>query len=340
MADPAIQRFLLRRLLSLPPAALRLMAGGGVAYRAGRTLDPRFQYLWKTWGGRASFESLSPQDAREGWAALVAAAGPDPAPDVKRESILLDGPGGAIATALHIPVDQAADAPILVFLHDGSGIAGGLQESEGVASRLARSARTVVAVPEYRLAPEHRFPAAFEDAMAAVRWARQAGERYGCMADAASVGGLSNGGGLAAAVCLELRRQNEPQPERQLLVCPLLDVIAEQPSMTSFADAWPLSTAALRWSLRHYLGAETDPSDQRLSPLRADDLSGLAPAVVVTAGFDPLADQGEQYARKLMAAGVETRFRCYDSLPHGFPQFGGVVRPAAEAWEEIGALLR
>lgn len=339
MADPALQRILLRRLLSLPPAILRLMSGGGVAYRAGRTLDPRFQYLWKTHGAAASFDSLSPQDAREGWAALVAATAPDPAADVKRDTVVLDGPGGALATRLYIPVVQAAEAPMLVFLHDGAGIAGGLDESDGIASRLALAARTVVAVPDYRLAPEHRFPAAFEDALAAARWGRDAGVRYGAAPDAVSVGGLSNGAGLAAAVCLELRRLDEPQPARQLLVCPLLDVIAEQASMTAFADAWPLSVPALRWALRHYLGAETDPSDPRLSPLRAEDLAGLAPAIIATAGFDPVADQGEQYARRLMADGVEVRFRSYDALPHGFPQFGGVVPPAAAAWDEIGAML-
>lgn len=340
MADIAIQRFLLRRLLALPPAVLRLLSGGGVVYRGGRTLDPRFQYLWKAWRRPVALETLPPQDAREGWAALVAAVAPEPHPEVKTETVLVDGPGGSISTRLYIPQDQATDAPLLVWLHDGGGVVGGLDQSDGLASQLAFGARTVVAVPAYRLAPEHRFPAALDDALAAVRWGREAGDRYGCAPGDVAVGGLSNGAGLAAAVCLELKRMQEPQPARQILICPVLDAGAEGGSMVAFADAWPLSSGALRWTWRQSLGADIDPADPRLSPLRAGDHADLAPAVVVTAGFDPVADQGEAYARKLAAAGVETRYRAFDALPHGFPQFAGVVKPAEQAVNAIFGLMR
>lgn len=340
MNDPAVQRFLLRRLLSLPPAALRLLAGGGVVHRGGRTLDPRFQYLWKAWRSGAALEALSPEDARRGWAGLVETAGPSVERGVESETVLLDGPGGALVTRLYAPADRDPQAPMIVFLHDGGGVAGGLDESDGVASVLAAETRTSVLVPEYRLAPEHRFPAAFEDALCAVRWAREAGHRYGCAHDDVTVAGLSTGGGLAAAVCVELKRAGEPQPHRQVLVTPILDAAGEGPSMTLYADSWPLSVEALRWTMRHALGPEADPADLRLSPFRTDDPEGLAPAVIVAAGFDPMSDQAELYARKLKAAGVPVVFRRYDALTHAFPQFGGLVRAADRAWREVAGLLR
>ena len=338
MADPAVQRFLLQRVLSLPTPALRLLAGGGVAYQGGRTLDPRFQYLSRTWSRSAGLEALAPEDARTGWAELVATAAPDHPRGVHAETVLLDGPGGALATRLHRPDHQAPDRPLIVFLHEGGGVAGGLDESEAIAAILAEEARTAVLVPEYRLAPEHRFPAAFEDALAAVQWAREAGGRYGCAEDAVTVAGLSTGAGLAAAVCLELKRLGEPQPRRQVLVTPILDAVGEGASMATYADAWPLSTEALQWVMRHWLGPEARPDDPRLSPARAPDLGGLAPAVIALAGFDPVHDQGEAYGRRLKTAGVEVAMRSFDTLPHAFPQFGGLVPAAEAAWRRIARM--
>jgi len=339
MADPAVQRFLLRRVLSLPPAALRALSGGGVVHRGGRTLDPRFQYLWKAWTNPGAMETLSPDEARIAWAELIATAGPERPRTVKAETLLLDGPGGTLTCCLHRPSDHNG-APMIVFLHDGGWVAGGVEESQAIASILAEATRTAVLVPEYRRAPEHRFPAAFEDAMAAVRWAREAGGRYGCAEDDVTVAGLSNGAGMAAAVCLELKRAGEPQPRRQVLVTPILDAAGEGQSMNLHADAWPMSVEALRWVMRHYLGPEADPADLRLSPFRARDLAGLAPAVIVAAGFDPVADQAEAYARKLQAAGVPVTFRLFDALPHSFPQFGGLVPAADTAWRAVGRLAR
>ncbi len=339
MTDPAVQRFLLRRLLSLPSPALRLLAGGGVAHRGGHTLDPRFQYLWKAWRSPASFEAMSPEDARQGWADLVETAAPPREKGVESETILLDGPGGTLTTRLHAPAERDPEGAMIVFLHDGGGVAGGLDESDGVASVLAAVTGASVLVPEYRLAPEHRFPAAFEDALCAVQWAREAGHRYGCAHDDVTVAGLSTGGGLAAAVCIELKRLGQPQPRRQLLVTPILDAAGEGPSMRLHADSWPLSVEALRWTMRHALGPEADPADLRLSPFRNPDPAGLAPAVIVAAGFDPMSDQAELYARKLLAAGTPVIFRRHDALPHAFPQFGGLVPAADRAWRDAGRLL-
>ena len=340
MPDIAVQRFLLRRVMSLPPAALRAMSGGGVVQRGGRVLDPRMQYLWKTWRRAGASAGISPEEARKSWAELVATVGPEPLRNVTGESITLDGPAGAIPARLHRPATTAAEAPIVVYLHEGGWIAGGLAESEGVASRLAAAAGAVVLTPAYRLAPEHRFPAAYEDALAAVRWARENGHLHGGAPGAVSVAGVSNGAGMAAAVCIELKRTGEPQPHRQVLVCPILDGAETGRSMHDHADAWPMSVMRLRWLLRHYLTPDVDANDPRLSPLRTEDLSGLAPAVIAAAGFDPLSDQADLYARRLRTAGVPVSFRLFDTLPHVFPQFSGVVPEAAEAWRTIGRMLR
>ncbi len=338
MADPALQRILYRTALSLPEPVLRAMAGGGVIYRGGRTLDPKFQFLCKAWSGPRLASDVNPEEARSDWAQMTRAFGPRADKAVRTETILLDGPGAVLTTRLYRPDDQDPGAPMLVFFHAGGGVVGDLDASDGLCAQLAAIGRTAVLAPAYRLAPESRFPAGFEDALAAFEWATVNASRYG--ATGAAVGGESMGGGFAAAICQELKRFDEPQPVLQLLVCPILDAASDSQSMATYADAWPLSREGLRWMFGQYLGPGDDPSDQRLSPFRSHDVSGLAPAVIVTAGFDPLVDQGELYARKLRGAGVPVVYRCYDRLVHGFPAFAGVADEAEIAVREIGGLLR
>jgi acetyl esterase/lipase len=338
MADLAFQRLLLKAVLSTPDPILRLLSGGGVIYRGGRTLEPKFQFLWKAWRKPRLIEDVSPEEARLGWSALVRTCGFKPSAAVRTETLLLDGPGGPMTTRLYSPPDQDPGAPMLVFLHAGSGVVGDLDASDGFATQLAAISRAPVLAPDYRLAPEHRFPAGFEDALFAYRWARDNASRYG--ARGAAVGGESMGAGFAAAICQTLKQAGEPQPALQLLVCPILDAISDSQSMQTYADVWPMSVDTLKWIFGHYLGPEADPFDPRLSPFRAKDVSGLAPAIIVTAGFDPLVDQGELYARKLKAQGTPVVYRCYDALAHAFTGFAGVVPEAEVASVEIGGFLR
>ena len=222
--------------------------------------------------------------------------------------------------------------------HVGAGVVGDLDTAEGLCALLAETARCPVLAPEYRLAPEHRFPAGLEDAVAAYAWAADNASRYG--ASGAAVGGEGVGAGFAAAVCQLRKAQDEPQPSAQLLICPMLDAAARGGSIDAFAQAWPLSKESLTWTLEHYVGAEADPADPRLSPLRAEDVSGLAPAVVAAAGFDPLFDQAEAYARRLTAVGTPVRFRLWDGLPHAFSAVAGVTPSAEAACREIAELFR
>jgi acetyl esterase len=333
MADRTVQRLLLETVLSLPAPVLRGLAGGGVIYRDARTLSPRFQYLARTRTRPHGSAEVEPEEARTGWADLTRTLAPKLVPGVRVETVPLDAGDHTVQARLYRPEDQDATAPMLVFFHAGGGVVGDLDTSEAFCARLCAGLRTPVLSPDYRLAPEHRFPAGLEDARVAWRWARDNAARYG--ATGAAIGGESMGAGFAAAICQAAKAEGEEQPRLQLLVTPILDAASECASLTTYADSWPLSRDGLAWTFSHYLGPEDDPNDPRLSPLRAGDVTGLAPAVIAAAGFDPVADQAEAYARKLGAAGVAVTYRRYDSLPHAFPTFVRVAPEADAACAEI-----
>lgn len=340
MADPAVQKFILKVLMSLPSPVLRAMSGGGAVYRGGRTLDPRFQFLAAAAAKMPSLTSLAPDQARAASAqGLTAMSGP-PEPGVRTESLSIDGPNGPIKLRAYQPADQDSSAPLIVFAHFGGGVIGDLETCHAFCGILARIARTAVLSVDYRLAPDHRFPAGLDDVLAAFRWARDHAERFGAAPGTAAIGGDSMGGNFAAVVAQEMKRLGEAQPALQLLIYPAVDVASETASMTTYGDAYPLSRPIMDWFMGHYMGPDANPADPRLSPDKTKDLSGLAPAVVITAGFDPLVDQGEAYAKRLVAAGVPTTYRCYDSLAHGFTAFTGVVPAADAACREIARLVR
>ena len=340
MPDPAVQRFQLRLMLSLPAPILRALSGGGPIYVGGRTLDPRLQFLTSQASGAPPLSSLTPAEARAGTAAFTALLSGGLEPGVRIEQLPIPGAQSKIGARAYRPIDQDGDAPLMVFAHFGGGVIGGLDTCEAFCGILAAVARCPVLSVDYRLAPEHRFPAGLEDMLAAYRWALENGQRFGAPAGVASVGGDSMGGNFAAVICQELRRLGERQPALQLLIYPALDVAGEGGSMTTYAEAWPLSRATMEWFMGQYLGAEDSPGDLRLSPMRARDLRALAPAVIATAGFDPLLDQGETYAKALADAGVSTTYRRYDALAHAFTAMTGVVPGADAACREIAVMAR
>lgn len=338
MASAAAQRFIARALLSLPSPLLRLMSGGGVVYKAGRTLDPRLQFLAARARSQPAMETLTPDEARRGEAQALVALGPDLEPGVRWEAMSVPGQDGDVAARLYRPASQNPAAPLMVWAHMGGGVIGALDTSHGFCALLARITRGPVLSVDYRLAPEHRFPAGLEDMLAAYRWAQDHASAYG--ARGVAIGGDSMGGNFAAIICQDLKRTGEAQPRLQLLVYPCTDVASESESMIVFGDAFPLNTGMMQWFMGHYLGPDHDPASPRLSPLREADLTGLAPAVIATAGFDPLVDQGEAYAKRLKEAGVTVRYRCYDSLTHAFAAFTGAIPAADAACREIAGLVR
>ena len=339
-AGPATQRFILHRLLGLPAPVLRLMSGGGVVYQGGRTLDPRLQYIASGARSAPPLSSLSPDEVRRANDQALALLAGHPEPGVRWEPLAIPGPAGSIPARVYRPDEQDSEAPVMVYAHMGGGVIGNPETCHAFCTLLAATAHAPVISLDYRLAPEHRFPAGLEDTLAAYRYARDNAERFGAPLAEAAIGGDSMGGNFAAIVCQELRRAGEPQPVLQLLIYPCVDVASESASMTTYADAFPLGKALMDWFIGHYMGPGDDPADPRLSPLRNPDVTGLAPAIVVTAGFDPLNDQGEAYARKLKAAGVPCVYRCYDSLSHAFTAFTGAVPVADTACREIAGLVR
>ena len=340
MANLATQRMIIRKLLSLPTPMLRLMAGGGVVYQGGRTLDPRLQFMAAQGRSAPPIATLSPEEARRINDASLAVLTGDPEPGVTWSPVPIPGPGGMISARAYRPALQNPDIPLMVFAHFGGGVIGGLETCHAFCSILAAATHGPVLSVDYRLAPEHRFPAGLEDTLAAYRWGREHAADFGAPVAQAAIGGDSMGGGFAAVICQELKAAGEPQPVLQLLIYPWVDVACESASMATYGDAFPLTRATLDWFAGHYMGPGDSPADPRLSPLRAKDVSGLAPAVVVTAGFDPLLDQGEAYARRLKEAGVPVVYRCYDGLAHAFTAFTGAVPGADVACREIAGLVR
>ena len=340
MADPALQKMMLNAMLSLPTPVLRMLAGGGVVFQGGRTLDPRFQFLANAAKGAPPMTAVPPELARAGSAAGLAAVAGRPEPGVAIETLSIEGPNGPIPLRAYRPPTADPAAPLMVFAHFGGGVIGDLDTCHVFCTILAKCTRGPVLSVDYRLAPEQKFPAGLEDVLAAYRWGRDNAERFGAAAGKAAIGGDSMGGGFAAIVAQEMKRTGEAQPVLQLMIYPAVDLASETLSMRTYADAYPLSRATMEWFVGHYLGPGSDPSDPRASPSRAKDLKGLAPAILVTAGFDPLVDQGEAYAKALRDAGVPVAYRCYDALAHAFTAFTGAVPAADVACREIAGLVR
>jgi acetyl esterase len=264
-------------------------------------------------------------------------------PEVARiETLRAAGPAGVIPVRLYRPHRSVADEslPALVYFHGGGWTFGDLDTHDVVCRELANLARCAIASVDYRLAPEHKFPAAVEDAVAAVRWVAREAQALGLDAARIAVGGDSAGGNLAAVVALAARDERRPKLAMQVLIYPATDMAADTPSHREFADGYVLTRDAILWSRGNYLRSAEDVADWRASPLRARDLSGLPPAYVVTCGFDPLRDEGRAYADRLRAAGVAVTYECFEGMVHGFVTMGGVIAAAHHALYRCAQGLR
>ncbi len=341
MADIRVQKAILKAMLSLPAPVLRALSGGAPVEIGGRKLDPQFQMLGWAARKQPKLTAATPPERVRAGAALGFALGQGRLePGVSTEDVGVPTPSGDVSARAYRPSGQDPQAPIMVWLHQGGGVIGDLETSHAFCSILASDLRAPVLSIDYRLAPEHKFPSGLDDAMAAFDWARKNAHRFGAPPGSAGLGGDSMGAHFTAVICQELKRAGEAQPVIQLLVYPAVEADSRTQSMTTYADAYPLSKATMDWFLLHYSDGATPAEDVRMSPLHEPDLTGLAPAIVVTAGFDPLVDQGEAYAHRLLEAGVPMVFRCYDSLAHGFLSFTSAIRAADIAAREIAGLAR
>ncbi|HEY3186871.1 MAG TPA: alpha/beta hydrolase, partial [Solirubrobacteraceae bacterium] len=224
--------------------------------------------------------------------------------------------------------------------HGGGWVIGDLETHDVLCRQLTAEAGIAVVAVDYRLAPEAKFPAAVDDAWAATRWVVAHADRLGIDARRIAVGGDSAGGNLAAVVALLARDAGTPKIALQALLYPVTDVGTEWPSYLAFADGYLLTSESMRWFIAHYLTSEKETADWRASPLRAPSLRGVPPALIVTAGFDPLRDEGEAYARALRDAGVRVDYVCYGGMIHGFIPMGRLIDTGNRGVAHVAASLR
>lgn len=282
-------------------------------------------------------ETLSPQEARkqpspaDGVKALLKQQGKKTAPekvaDVDNRSI--DGPGGKIKIRIYRP-EGKGPFPVIVYYHGGGWVIADLDTYDSSPRALANAAQAIVVSSHYRQGPEHKFPAAHEDAFAAYKWALEHATDINGDASRIAVAGESAGGNMAAAVSMMAREQNVKMPIHQLLVYPVADTAMDTESYQENADAKPLGKAGMQWFAKHAIGAG-DKSNPHLALLRAPELQGLPTATIITAQIDPLRSEGLAYAEKLKAAGVAVAYRNYDGVTHEFFGMGAVLDKAKDA---------
>jgi acetyl esterase len=309
------------------------------------TLDPDAAAVFKAFqeAGRPPYETVSPAEARELYLKARVVSNPEP-PELKSvQSRAIPAPHGSIPARVYTPMrlrEANGLAPGLVFFHGGGWVIGNLDSHDVVCRKLADEGQLIVISVDYRLAPEHKFPSAVDDAITATKWVAANAKELGIDASRLSVGGDSAGGNLAAVVAISARDGNGPAIAGQVLIYPAIDFALTHPSHSEPETSILLTHSVIRWFRDHYLNGAADVDDWRASPARAKTLIGLPPAFVLTAGADPLRDEGDEYAKRLKEAGVPVTYRTFPGQFHGFFTMGKLLRQANVAASEIGDWLK
>lgn len=308
------------------------------------TLDPQVARVLQAAenSGLPPLETLSPDAARaqyEKGSAMVGGRAPEM---FAVRDIAVDGPRGDIGLRVYTPRDPGGEAmPLLIYIHGGGYVIGSLDSHDIPCRHLALNGDCMVISVDYRLAPECPYPGPLEDCWAAVNAIFDQADALGVRRDRIAIGGDSAGGNLATVTCLKARAEGGPDFIYQMLIYPGTDRTRSQPSQSELADGYRLTRSLLDWFMNHYFdGAPADPNDPYSSPLHADDLSGLPPALVVSAGYDPLRDEDIAYYEKLRAHGNAAEHLHYPGMIHGFINMPGVVDAARDCLEACGTRLR
>jgi acetyl esterase len=309
------------------------------------TLDPDAAAVYKAFqeAGRPPYETVSPSEARELYLKARFVSNPEP-PELKSvQPLAIPAPHGSIPARVYAPLklrEASGLAPCLVFFHGGGFVIGNLDSHDVVCRKLADEGQLIVIAVDYRLAPEHKFPAAVEDVVTATKWVADNARQFGIDASRLSVGGDSAGGNLAAVVAISARDGNGPAIAGQVLIYPGTDFAMTHPSHSEPETSILLTHSVIRWFRDNYLNGAADVDDWRASPARVKTLTGLPPAYVLTAGADPLRDEGDEYAKRLKEAGVPVTYRTFPGQFHGFFTMGKLLQQANVAAREIGDWLK
>ena len=305
-------------------------------------LDPQMQAVLERAAqpGLPPYHSVSAVEARRLYKETRGALSP-PVPEVASvRDLAASGPAGPIPLRLYRGAGAGAGAPLplLVYFHGGGWTIGDLDTHDIICRTLANKAHCAVVAVDYRMGPEQRFPASVDDCVAATRWVAGQGAALGVDPERIAVGGDSAGGNLAAVVAITLRDAGGPPLVFQALAYPATDQRMDSASHTRFGEGYLLTRKNMLWFRDNYLSAG-DYDDWRASPLRATDLARLPPAHIITAGYDPLLDEGRAYSVRLVAAGVPVLYECFEGMAHGFLTMGGVVAASNHALYRLGQSL-
>jgi acetyl esterase len=293
-----------------------------------------------TKAGRPKLETLPHAIGRQSVDKMSEDSEADPPEVAETIDGAFDGPGGAIKYRRYRPLGvEAGSLPTLIYYHGGGFVIGTIETHDSTCRRVANRSRCQVISIDYRLSPEHPFPAPIDDGIAAFRHIRDKAAAFGADAARLAVGGDSAGGAVAAVVCQAMRDAKEQGPAFQMLIYPATDSSQESGSRQEFAEGYFLSKGLMDWFWKAYVPAGTDLADLRLSPLLAKDFAGLPPAFVLTAGYDPLRDEGRAYADRLIDTGVKTTYVNYPGTIHGFFTLTRFLKQGLKANDEAAAVM-
>ena len=337
----SLQQTITKLVMKLPGGLLVKMAGGKPLTIRDRTLEPQLQLM--AWNGRNAppLSSLPAEIVQAVTKETLASVEAPIEPGVRTEDLTIPGPNkNQIPARIYRPDGQDPKAPLIVYYHMGGGVIGDLETCHAWCSILASRVKCPVLSVDYRLAPQHKFPAGIDDCCAAYEWGMRNAAKFGAPEGVAAVGGDSMGGNFSAIIAQEMQREDKPLPAMQLLIYPAIDLVEEFPSRKEFSQTFSLSTDTMDWFMQEYLPEGFDKSDRMLSPGQTGHLDGLPPAIVITAGHDPLCDEGDDYARRLKDAGVPVIHKRYDNLAHAFTAFTLISPGSRKACLEIADMVR
>jgi acetyl esterase len=340
---PALEHRFLKLVCGLPAGVQRLLFGAPPVVE-GQRLESDIHVLLRLAELTGSNEFIGDKDVaaaradRRLEARIVSP--PRPIPMARVEALEIPGPAGAIGARFYVPPGTQEPAPLLVYYHGGGWVIGDLDTHDNPCRFLAAHSGACVLSVDYRLAPEHPFPAAVEDAWAAYEWAVANAANLDVDPARIGVGGDSAGANLAAAVCLQACDEGTPPPVMQLLIYPVTQVGEDLPSRLQFKEGFLLTRRSMDFFEEQYLPRAEDHRDPRVSILHAGDLSNLPPAYLAIAGFDPLRDEGELYAQRLREAGVRVALRRHPGLVHTFANLPAICPSARSAMLEAAGALR